>query len=85
MPAKKEENMYDSGKGKMAPHEVRYNAGERVLKQIQGGGMQPNGLFEANVTEHLLAAQASGQYDITSRVVARAISGAKTGGDLDIV
>jgi hypothetical protein len=86
-PSNRAELMYEPSKGRRPPTSASgtYTKGERILKHIQAGGVLTNGTKSANVLEHLLASQAVGQHDISSRIVARALSSAKTGGDLDIV
>jgi len=86
MPTSADERMYDPNKGRVTPTSGRgFSDGERVLKQIQGGGRTKAGLLEANVVEHALAAIAQAQHEISSRIVGKCISSSKTGGDTDII
>jgi hypothetical protein len=73
-PKNRAELMYDPSKRRLAPTSPggQYTRGEKVLKHI-------------NVLEQLLCSQAVGQHDISSRIVARALSSGKTGSDIDIV
>jgi len=86
-PKNRAELMYDPSKGRYAPTspEGQYTRGGKVLKHIQGGGILADRTKCANVLEQLLCSQAVGQHDISSRIVARAISSGKTGSDIDIV
>ena len=88
MPENQDERMYDPQKGRANPTSLSgFDPGERVLKQIQGGGggVPSTDLKEANVVEHLLASMAETQHGITSRIVGRCISSSKSGGDTDII
>lgn len=87
MPVSRGELMYDPAKASMDPKRRTraYDRGEKILKHIQGGGILPNGLMEANVVEHLLASQAVGIDEITSRIVAKAISSGRPGDDIDVM